>query len=378
MAKHLRSLFRKYLDDSLSAEEAAALFDAVQKGELDSDAIPEDLYARDPLYNSDTEIDKRLVYESLRQRLNGHRVPSRLLWWWAAAASVLLLVSVGAYFLANRQQPQPPVAQKTDVLPGGNKAVLTLADGSTITLDSTGNQVIQQGATAVKQQGGQLLYDAGEDEFTISYNTLTTPRGGQFRIQLPDGTLVWLNAASAITYPTAFTGKERKVEVTGEAYFEVTKDPQKPFLVDVAGQSEIEVLGTHFNVNAYHDESSIKTVLLEGAISVKKGTEKTMLRPGQQAQTGNEAAIRVTEVADVETVVAWKNGRFSFNGADLEQVMRQLSRWYDVEIRYTGPVKKRLFVGNISRSYKLQEVLAILEASDVHFRIEDREIVVTQ
>ncbi|SEW00832.1 FecR family protein [Chitinophaga sp. YR573] len=279
-------------------------------------------------------------------------------WGWIAA-SVLLLLATGTFVLRslNTSHPaQPP----QDITPGGNKAILTLGDGSTVTLDSA-NRLIRQG---IRQTGGQLVYDA--QSTAISYNTLTTPRGGQFQVRLPDGTMVWLNAASSLRYPTTFTGGERRVEISGEAYFEVVKDPRQPFKVKIGEQGEVEVLGTHFNVDAYPDESSINTTLLEGAVRVNN---KVVLKPGQQAQAANNS-IKTINNANIAKVMAWKNGLFNFEDASLREVMQQLARWYDLQIVYEQNVPDMYFEGEMSRDMNLSQVLDGLQKTGVRFRIE--------
>lgn len=291
-------------------------------------------------------------------------------WGWAAAVLVLL-VSAGAYFLLKPSPAKPVMAAVADIAPGSNKAVLTLADGSEMLLDSAGNRTIQQGGTAIKQTGGNLQYNATGGEAAGSYNTLTTPRGGQFRITLPDGTKVWLNAASSLHYPTAFTGNERKVSITGEAYFEVAKNEEKPFRVAINATNTIEVLGTSFNVNAYTDEDYISTTLLTGLVRVRNGTGQAVLKPGQQAHaTAAQPFVQVLEHADISKAIAWKNGLFNFQDVDLKEVMQQLSRWYDIEVVYEQGIPDLQFIGEIDRSMPLSEVLKGLQMSGVNFRLE--------
>ncbi len=302
--------------------------------------------------------------------------------WWAAAA-VMLLVSGSAYLWMNHHKNEPPVAAAGkplphDVLPGGNKAILTLANGGTIILDSTANGTLaQQGnASVVKLANGQLAYTtAGKETGPVLYNTMTTPRGGQYKIQLPDGTDVWLNAASSITYPTAFTGSERTVTVTGEVYFEVAKDKAKPFHVKV-NNLFVDVLGTHFNINSYGDETAVKTTLLEGSVKITAGKENRMLRPGEQAQVAQHR-VTVVSNADIDQVMAWKNGLFNFNKLSLQEVLRQLSRWYDVEVVYQGTLTPRKFGGEIQRDLNLSEVLDGLRETGVHFSIDGKKLIVT-
>lgn len=304
-------------------------------------------------------------------------------WGWAAA--VILLIGAGALYF-NRQTRPPQVsvvAEKTppDAAPGKNGAILTLADGSEMVLDSAGNGVItrQNGTTVVLGNNG-LQYtaeDAGTGE--VKYNTLTTPKGRQFAIVLPDGSKVWLNAASSLHFPVAFNGKERSVEVLGEAYFEVAKSAEKPFRVKVPGKIDLEVLGTSFNVNAYTNEENSYTTLVTGAVKISlagKSGGAVVLKPGEQLQAGS-AGMEVMRSANVDKAVAWKNGFFNFEGAGLREMMRQLERWYDLEVVYEGNVPDMRFFGEMSRTLKLSDVLTGLERSDVHFRLEEgRRLVV--
>jgi ferric-dicitrate binding protein FerR (iron transport regulator) len=236
----------------------------------------------------------------------------------------------------------------------------------------------------IEKQEGQLEYKQGNAEAAVAYNTLSTPAGGQFQIKLPDGSRVWLNAASSITYPTAFTGNDRRVSITGEGYFEVTKDARKPFKVTIlsaAGEqqrsTEIEVLGTHFNINAYDDEAVVKTSLLEGKVKVVNNKAETaILKPGQQAQVSSQGAMQVKEDADMEEVVAWKNGEFLFQRADIGTLMRQVARWYDIEVNYPNGKPKDKFTGKIGRNVNLSQLLEILKYSEVRFELKGRTLVV--
>ncbi|MGV3509862.1 MAG: FecR family protein, partial [Sphingobacteriaceae bacterium] len=228
----------------------------------------------------------------------------------------------------------------------------------------------------IKSDNGQLQYLSlnSDNKQEVLYNTLSIPRGGQYKVVLPDGTQVWLNAASSLKYPTAFNGNERVVQLEGEAYFEVAKNAAQPFRVEVK-DVKVTVLGTHFNINGYTDEAHIKTTLLEGSVKISKGPVQQLLHPGEQAITGKSSTIEVVK-ANSDEVLAWKNGYFNFHRSNLQEVMRQLSRWYDVDIKYEGKVPDREFGGEISRNSKASEVLKILELSDVHFRIEGEHIIV--
>lgn len=311
---------------------------------------------------------------------------------WLAAASVFLLSGVAGYFIYTAQiKPTPIVSAKepikNDIPPGGNKAILTLDDGSKIVLDSIQNGAIaQQGASKIsKLQNGALAYNAQTQaapaQAIIMYNTISTPRGGQYQLILPDGSKVWLNAASSLRYPTAFTEAERKVELTGEAYFEVASvslnnNKKLPFIVTVKDMA-VKVLGTHFNINAYNDEDDIKTTLLEGSVDVSTPSNSQIIRlaPGQQSVfNGN---FKLIKDADVEQAVAWKNGLFKFNGAGLAQIMRQVSRWYDVDIAYEGNVREETFSGDIPRRQYASEVFKMLEMTKtVQFSIEHNKVII--
>jgi ferric-dicitrate binding protein FerR (iron transport regulator) len=209
-----------------------------------------------------------------------------------------------------------------------------------------------------------------------SFHTLVTPRGGQYQLLLPDGSKVWLNAASSVRFPTSFSGKERHVELTGEAYFEIAKDASRPFRVDAPGGMQVEVLGTHFNIMSYTDENAINTTLLEGSVKVREGSVSSLLRPGEQASLNKASDGISVSNADVDETIAWKNGLFRFEGATIEAVMKQIARWYDVEVIYKGSVSKH-FRGMISRSVDISQVIKMLElTSEVHFKIDGKTITV--
>ncbi|MBO9150781.1 FecR family protein [Chitinophaga sp. GCM10012297] len=369
--EQLREALRKHWAGQPLSENEQALLDEWLAASPDNRAVWEELndeMALELQFREWNGYDRETVWRkttALRRPAKTYR-----LYRWAAAAAAILLIAAAAYLLRPKSPDQQTVAQTvTDVAPGGSKAVLVLADGSTVTLDSAGNQVIRQGSTAIRQQAGQLRYEAADDASEISYNTLKTPRGGQFRITLPDGTGVWLNAESSLRFPTAFRGKERLVEVSGEAYFEVAKDAALPFRVNVANRATIEVLGTNFNVNAYEDESEIAATLLSGAVKVGTGGRSALLKPGQQARVNT--GVSVMNGVDIEKVMAWKNGVFNFKDAKLKEVMKQLSRWYDIEVEYRGNVPDTEFWGKMGRNLTLLQVLNGLEATGIHFKLED-------
>lgn len=305
------------------------------------------------------------------------------------AASVALLIGLSFFgwlqYNVNLKRTENRIVEvksfeQHDVLPGGDKAVLTLDDGSKVVLDNSANGSLgKQGETDIrKTQSGKVVYEGGQVAATKPmYNTLTTPKGGQYQVVLSDGTKVWLNAASSLRFPTAFTGNERRVEMTGEVYFEVAKNPKMPFKVVTQGQ-EVEVLGTHFNVMAFQNEKVIKTTLLEGSVKVSNNEKTTILQPGQQSKVGiNSNIFRTVNDVNIEEELAWKNGYFQFNDASLEQVMRQIERWYDVDIEYVGKISNEHFTGKLPRNTNLSNVLKILSMSEVDFKIEGKKIIIT-
>jgi len=285
-----------------------------------------------------------------------------------------------------------PIEQRfhNDISPGGDKAVLELADGSKIVLDNASNgELAHQGTTkVVKLDNGQLAYHIGQSGAgPVSYNTISTPRGGQYQVVLPDGSKVWLNALSSLRFPTAFAGRERKVELNGEAYFEITKNTSLPFKVgltpgaaDFAGHEslEVNVLGTEFDLMAYADEDRQKVTVISGAVSARSGHEQLPLQPNQQAYLDKKYyALNLIDSINVDETIAWKNGRFQFYDASIESIMRQVARWYDVEVSYYGKVNQQ-FSGTIPRNVNLSTLLRILEATGwVHFQIDGKKVTVS-
>lgn len=303
------------------------------------------------------------------------------------AAAILIICGIGAYFYTTRNKKEDPAVSQTrpkaeDKLPGSNKALLTLSDGTTIVLDSAANGAIaQQGnAAIVKLANGAIRYDVkGLPQGRVMMNTMVTPRGGQYQLVLPDGTKVWLNAASSITYPAAFAGKNRAIKITGEGYLQVATDKSRPFIVDVDGRSTVEVLGTGFDINAYADEGEIRTTLVEGRVRVlQKGPSdhSVTLEPGQQALAAGRNALTVVKNADINQVLAWKNGIFIFQNSDLRNVMKQLERWYDVDVKYEGKLPKFEFSGEMDRGVMLSAVLRFLSDYGVKTRLENKTLIV--
>jgi ferric-dicitrate binding protein FerR (iron transport regulator) len=377
--QYIVNLLMKYRENSLTEEENNEL----QAWAVENHELFEALTSNE-IYNElgQDNLSARRVLEKVKGKIAFERTPVRKInvtIWWAAAVFVLLIA--GGYLQLHRapKTELTPAVAKNDVQPGGNKAILTLGDGSTIVLDKGLNGTItkQGNTTIVKQDSGKLAYNTpSEKPSNIVYNTLTTPRAGQFQVVLSDGTKVWLNNASSLRYPTAFRGRDREVELTGEAYFEVAKNKAMPFMVKVAG-GQIEVLGTHFNIMAYGDEAAEKTTLLEGSVKVIKGAQNVLLAPGDQSAATPQGQMKVQHGVDVEEVVAWKNGYFHFSGADLPSVMRQLARWYDVEVEYKGNILSQEFSGKIQRNLPISKVLKGLENNEVHFIIEEKKIIVS-
>jgi len=294
-----------------------------------------------------------------------------------AVAAVFLLAVAGVWLLMRQPSAPPAEVVKKDVGPGGNKAMLTLANGTKILLDTVQRGAIaSQGSSRVlKTDDGRLAYEPVTKKTTsLVYNTLSTPRGGQYQLTLPDGSRVWLNAASSITYPTAFAGNERKVSITGEAYIEVVHSKDQPFRVQ-AGDQLVEDMGTAFNINAYSDEPVIMTTLVAGKVKVSSGTATRVLSPGQQVR-GKGPILEMVAGVDVDQVLAWKNGAFSFRNADLPTVMRQLARWYDIEVEYTGAVPIGTFNGEIGRGLTLNQVLQGLAQARINYTIENSHKIV--
>ena len=388
-----RELIQKYKDGTLTSPEKA-LLESWYLDLAQTDSAPIDAETLE------SHLDE--VWNALPVNQTAEIKPAKALsvfWRLAAAASVILALGVGTYYFYTHKNTAPvaEAVSPADVAPGESKAVLTLADGAEIVLDSIVNgQLAREGNTSiVKTNAGEIVYTpsgekSGKDN-ALTYNTITTPKAGQFQVRLPDGTKVWLNAQSSVRFPTAFTGPERVVEIMGEVYFEVAKmtiGPRKvPFKV-LAGNQLVEVLGTRFNINSYQDEGKIKTTLLEGSIKVRESANANggvLLRPGQQSEltatgntrTGSKQGFDVKTV-NAGAVVAWKDGFFRFDNVGLPELMRQLARWYDMEVVYRAPAGEHEFVGQIERSAPLSKVLKILEMGDVHFRVEGKTIIVTE
>jgi transmembrane sensor len=389
-------LWQQFRQQKASTEEVDELLGLLQSGAYDSDSRA---YLKQLLESTSPEIPDKARWEPILQNILRqpeikqpatvrHMIPARRIAIASAAAVILLITGYNLFINHSKKESTPAQIAQTDIAPGGNKATLTLGNGSKIILDSAANGTLahQGNSNIIKTDSGKLLYAltniplspgrgaGGEGNL---YNTLSTPRGGQYQLSLPDGTKVWLNAASSITYPTSFASTSRQVSITGECYFEVAKDKTKPFHVKI-NQTDVEVLGTHFNINAYTDEPSMNTTLLEGSVKIKTANRENILKPGQQAQVNESSGnIHITNDADLSEVVAWKDGLFKFKDASIKDIMRQLSRWYDVDVVYEGDVQNH-FVTTIPRDVPVSQVFRYLETTgQVHFKIQDKKITVS-
>ena len=376
--QHFIAILEKYRLDQATAEEISFLETYYNVFDLNEDLITAD----NEQYFSDLKARIRLQVE---EEINPKPSPLfRTSWFrYAAAAMVVLSLSIGAYFYL--QSPQPVADSASTIYPGSNKAVLTLADGKKIVLDDAANGAIGEfpGISISKTADGELIYTIIESDQTekdissTALHTISTPRAGQYQVVLPDGTHVWLNAATSLSYPSSFKGNSRTVNLKGEAYFEVAKNKNMPFIIK-SGVQTVEVLGTHFNVNAYENEQDIRTTLIEGAVKVSVNGSQSVLAPGQQARVSysQPGKINVQNV-DINKEIAWKNGVFAFEADDLQTVMRQIERWYNVDVTYSGKPCEEKFYGEISRNDKLSDVFKILEINNVHFEVKGKTINVT-
>ena len=384
----LKSLIEHYISGNHNPEEAALLIELLNtpRGLQQLNEIMESqLSANNATADEFPEVVSRIIEGINRQIADERKIINlnrKRIWKWSAAAAILVLVSISALILSGgpteKTQGSVSATTNSDIAAGKEGAILTLDDGRTILLDSLGNQVVStENGTTITLRNGQLIYQtANAASGRISYNTMTTPRGRQFQLVLPDGSKVWLNAASSIRYPTTFTNKERNVEITGEAYFEVAQNKSIPFIVKMDNETEVEVLGTQFNINSYENEERISTTLLEGSVRIKNREGSIVLSPGQQANVTGSEKIKVFNKVNLEKVMAWKNGVFNFQDASLQEVMRQLERWYDIDVLYEGKIPKLEFFGKMGKDLSLANVLRGLEMSEVSFRIENRKLIV--
>lgn len=388
--QQLRKIIQKYIHGTASEEEMLFLEMYYEEFEKEEDVLK-------GMSAEDVEAMKERLKNGIASQVfekegRGAKVVRMQNWkrWVRVAAIAGVIFATGIWIYQYQHKTRSEAGNlagahqsslQNDIAPGGNKAILTLADGSTIVLDSANNGAItkQGNMTVIKLNDGEITYSPETRNLkpeTVAYNTITTPRGGQYQLVLADGSKVWLNAASSLTYPTAFAGKERKVTLTGEGYFEVAHDATKPFKVDVAGKEEVEVLGTHFNVNAYGDDDAIRTTLLQGTVRVTEKKESVLIKPGEQAVL-QHAGLKINKEANLEDVIAWKEGFFYFDNSDMSMVMKEISRWFNVEVSYPQGIPNEKYWGSIRRDQNLSDVLTVLKESGVHFSIEGNTVVVS-
>lgn len=392
MNSRLQYLLERWADDRFTEAERRELIDMLQSASTEQEIIPvlEDMWEKIQDEDLFSEAQQQTMIKNILDRYPGREFPvdketgkgmhvgHRNLfirkWSWAVASSVALIIGVGIYYLYHKKQAEAPtgiVQSITNGQQGESSVLLTLSDGSQVLLDTVKNgRITLQGGTVAKVTNGVFEYERTGSE--VQYNTISTPKGKQFQLRLSDGTSVWLNAESSIKYPVVFTGKERLISVTGEAYLEVAQNPSIPFRVEVSGGTSVEVLGTSFNVNAYNNEQSVRTTLLAGAIRVAmKGAAYKLLKPGQQALTTSEnRPVQVLDDVNAVSVVAWKNGVFDFDDVPLEEAMRQLARWYDIEVIYQQTIPKVQLGGTIKRSLPFTDVLVFLSNVGLHYKLE--------
>lgn len=374
--KHLNDIVRRYLSGKASAEEISFIdeyYNFLGKRDISEHVPNEELQS---LEDQNFRAIQNKITADQKYNLN-------TVYKYVSIAAALVLVCGSILFLKDQKilsssSTTKAKVENLDVLPGSDKAILTLANGKKVVLDANtaANISDTKGISISKTEDGKLIYTVLNhqlvDKENNAFNTIETPNGGQYQIVLPDGTKVWLNAASSLKYPEVFVGNERSVQLTGEAYFEVAKNKTKPFHVRSKNQ-DVEVLGTHFNINSYMDDKTIKTTLLEGSIKISNQKSNKTLKPGEQAVTGiaENAFIHVSNDVDLDDEVAWKNGLFRFNDLELRDVLIQLERWYDVKIDYSSLPNKR-YNGMVPRTSKLSQVLAMLEKTgNIKFQLTE-------
>lgn len=401
--QQLTYYFERYAQGKLSEDERVVLNNLL-KDPANKEMVQQLLDRDWPLWeNNQMDFSQEIarIEQGVSARINAdatfsgarpvYRVRFLKKWGWAAA--ILLLLGAGAYFYTASNKPEADFVKGKEavapsILPGSKKALLTLSDGTTITLDSAANGAIaQQGnSSIVKTTNDEIIYDArGLSKGEVMMNTMSTPRGGQYHLTLPDGTTVWLNTASSVTFPAAFTGNNRKVKVTGEVYMEVAKNARMPFVVDVDGKATVEVLGTSFNINSYTGEEAIATTLIEGKVKVatavaassnrQPGAYAVTLHSGQQALQQN-GGTTINSQANLEQVLAWKNGIFSFTGKSFQSNMKEVERWYDIQVKYEGAIPQRKLSGEMDRGVQLTDLIRFLRSFGLHVELKDRTLVI--
>jgi len=397
----LHRLLQQYFNNTITESDYADLMEYLSSSSTDeiANAIDEDLLNLEeaPEFSAKQSLEVLNLIKSDPRFINiddnpkvsvpkAYKLYQRS--WLRVAAAVLVLCTVGLFInryknaaQSNAENPQGNLKSSV-IVPGGQKATLTMANGSVIVLNNASNGVLAKiGAGKItKPNNGQIVYDikngANVPYDDVSYNTLTTPKGGEYQVILPDGTKVWLNAASSITYPVVFKGNERHVKLTGEAYFEVAKNKEKPFYVNI-NDLQVKVLGTHFNISAYSNDDAVTTTLLEGSVQVIKNKSQSLLKPGQQAVVNYTSDNIAVSDANIDDAMAWKNGYFIFNDENIASIMKKVSRWYDVDISYKGNFDTQKFGGTFYRKKSITELLQHLEKiGGIHFVITGRRITV--
>lgn len=386
--ERITELLQGYVSNSLSETELVEMLDRLKedKGDKALENFMNNQFIEAKNKVEILPVDWKKILDNIHRKKQIS--PVRNIFWLRIAAAVIvgIILSIASFLFFNNK-PERQFAStethkqqiKNDAAPGGYKAVLILADGSQIILDSANNGTLtRQGNTKIiKLSNGELTYsELNEKPQVVLYNSIKTPKGGQYQIVLTDGSKVWLNAASSLRFPTTFPDKERNVEISGEAYLEVTKIAAKPFYVTV-NHVKVQVLGTHFNVNGYDDEAEVKTTLLEGSVKVTTAEATNLLKPGQQAQVTKNGDIKVI-IADVDQAVAWKEGFFSLKKTDMQSFIRMVSRWYDVDVVYEGEVPTGTISGKAQRSLSFSQMQEVLQLNDVKFRIDGKRMIVTK
>jgi transmembrane sensor len=376
--KYFRKILSKYNNGKANIEEKRFLETFYNLFEAEEDQV-----------TAANESEHKYLMDSIKNAIDykiaDHKIPGtagfKLTWLRAVAAVItLFFMSYGTYLVLRTDQITPNELSKNNyknIKPGGNKAILTLADGTQVILDEAakGELARQAGVVISKTADGRIIYQTvathspGQQPLQ---NTITTPKGGQYQVVLPDSSTVWLNSASSITYPTSFSGKERLVSIKGEAYFEVAKNKNMPFRVQ-SGPQTVEVLGTHFNVNAYDDEPDMETTLLEGSVRLRSPLSTALMVPGEQGVVSGTGEI-IKRMVDTESEIAWKNGLFSFKGQDIYAIMRQISRWYNIDVIYDKGLPPEKYYGEIERSSRLESVFKILELNNVEFALQGKTV----
>ena len=406
--ERFQHLIRQYFNDTISKSDCIELLDYINTTEdfeisdlidhhaLDLEIGPEitnlqakqifDRIAADSRFTTDSEKSIEIEPEDLK------RIKLYQNQWFQIAAVILVFCAVGLYFLKNQNpslQGQITAEKKGVTMPATDRSIatLTLANGEIISLGAVQNgELSKSRSTSIQKiNNGQLVYSSLEKNTATTrpgaepaYHTLSTPKGGEYQLVLPDGTHVWLNSFSSLSFPAAFSGKERHVKLNGEAYFEVAKNKDKPFYVTV-NDVTVKVLGTHFNISAYRDDKDITTTLLEGSVQVAKNNKQTLIKPGQQAIVGSTSDVIAVSEAKIKEVMAWKNGYFIFNDEDIFSIMKQVSRWYNVEVEYNGNFDDQRFGGTFYRSKSINELLHHLEKiGKIHFKIAEGRITVME